>query len=270
MPMELNAVLAQRIDLSPGLAVIRVVPEGWDLEEFTPGQFCVLGLPGSAPRAEGSEADKEPVAPEKMIKRAYSIASSPITSEYLEIYVVMVPDGALTPRLFALNVGDKLWLGPKVTGHFTLETVPEDKHVLMLGTGTGLAPYVSMVRTYLVAGGERHFGIMHGARHSWELGYENELRTLDRVCSNFAYRPSITRPQLEPTPWTGDSGYIQDLWKQRPFDEFLPAPASPDNTHVFLCGNPAMIETMQQVLADEGYSEHTPKQPGQIHIEKYW
>ncbi|QDU80982.1 Ferredoxin--NADP reductase [Polystyrenella longa] len=270
MSQELNAILAQRIELSPGLAVIRVVPDGWELDEFTPGQFCVLGLPGDAPRYPGCEEEAEPVDPAKMIKRAYSIASSPLANGYLEIYIVMVPTGALTPRLFELKVGDKLWLGPKITGHFTLDHVPDDKHVLMMGTGTGLAPYLSMYRTKLHEDSSRHFGILHGARHSWELGYYNELTSVARISDRFAYLPSITRPQLEPVPWKGESGYIQDIWARRPFDEFLPEPASPDNTHIFLCGNPSMIITMQSVLEQEGFTEHTPKEPGQIHIEKYW
>ncbi|MEZ6045245.1 MAG: ferredoxin--NADP reductase [Planctomycetaceae bacterium] len=270
MPTELNAVLAQRIDLAPGLAVIRVVPVGWELNEFSSGQFCVLGLPGDAPRLVGCEDEESPSEPGKMIKRAYSIASSSANTEYLEIYIVLVPSGALTPRLFNLNVGDKLWLGPKITGHFTLDEVPEDQHVLMLSTGTGLAPYMSMLRTKLESNSNRFYGILHGARHSWELGYYNELKTLDKVCPNFAYLPSITRPHLETVPWKGTTGYIQDIWASRPFDKEMPEPPTPENTHIFLCGNPSMIITMQSVLEQEGFQEHTNKQPGQIHIEKYW
>ena len=82
MDNETNAILAQRIEVSPGLAILRVVPDGWDLPDFTPGQFAVLGLPADAPRCEvcdPEEADSGDSG--KLIKRAYSIASSSVAKE---------------------------------------------------------------------------------------------------------------------------------------------------------------------------------------------
>ena len=71
----------------------------------------------------------------------------------MEFYVALVTSGALTPRLFALNIGDRLWLGTKITGMFTFDQVPEDQNVVMIATGTGLAPYMSMLTTHLICGG---------------------------------------------------------------------------------------------------------------------
>ena len=136
---QLNAIVAQRIEVTPGLIILRVVPEGWELPDFTAGQFSVLGLPGSAPRCEVCDTEEDKLEPGKLQKRAYSIASSSVAKEFMEFYISLVPSGVLTPRLFALNRGNKVWLSPKATGLFTLDEVPVDKNVVFVSTGTGLA-----------------------------------------------------------------------------------------------------------------------------------
>ena len=268
--IELNAILTARRDIAPGLAVFRVEPVGWEIKDFKAGQFAVIGLPGSADRWEGADPEEQPSAPDKIIRRAYSIASSSLDRQYLEFYIVMVESGALTPRLFALEPGDKLWLGKKITGAFTLEQVPEGHNLVLIATGTGLAPYISMLRSQLLHTRQSKVGVLHGARHSWDLGYQNELAMVERDHANFVYLPSITRPSGEKTPWPGLTGYIQDIWKNRPFlDRWGFNPAA-ENTHVLLCGNPAMIDTMIELLGQEGFQEHTKNNPGQIHLERYW
>lgn len=147
--MNLNAKVAQRVELSPELIILRIIPDGWELPDFIPGQFAVLGLPGTAKRTNFSDAEEAPSDPDKLIKRAYSIASSSTNKEYIEFYVALVRSGALTPRLFALKPGDSIFLGPKFTGMFTLEMVKQNNNIIMLSTGTGLAPYMSMLRTVL-------------------------------------------------------------------------------------------------------------------------
>lgn len=108
MPHEVNAIVVQNIEVSPGLESLRLVPDGWELADFTPGQFAVVGLPGSATRCGISEPEDEARDPKKLIKRAYSIASSSVAKEFLELYIVLVPSGALTPRLFNLTAGDRV------------------------------------------------------------------------------------------------------------------------------------------------------------------
>jgi len=267
---ELNAIVIQRIEVSPGLAILRVVTDGWDLPDFAPGQFAVLGLPGSAARCTVCDPEDEAQDGDKIIKRAYSIASSSVAREFLEFYIVLVPSGALTPRLFALSQGDRVWLGPKISGIFTLDQVPEDKHIILTSTGTGLAPYMSMLRTKLTCGDERRFAVLHGARHSWDLGYRSELMTLHRMCSNFAYVPTISRASEEVAAWNGETGYIQDLWKRMPLKNHWGFGPSPQDTHVFVCGNPDMIESMVDILDSQGFKEHKKNEPGQVHVERYW
>ena len=266
----LNAVLVDTIEVSPGIAIMRVVPDGWELSDFVPGQFAVLGLPATARRCAVSDLEEEVLDENRLIKRAYSIASSSVYKEYLEFYVALVPSGSLTPRLFALEPGDRLWLGKKVSGMFTLDQAPEDKHLVLIATGTGLAPYMSMMRSQLTCGGPRRFSVLHGARHSWDLGYRSELMTLNRMCSNFTYVPSISRPDEEPAEWGGEKGYIQDIWKRAPLEKLFGHHPGPDETDVFICGNPDMIESMLDILKAEGFEEHSKAKPGQIHVEKYW
>ena len=265
-----NAVAIQSIEVSPGLRILRVVPDGWSLPDFEAGQFAVLGLPSESPRCAVCDPEDEAPAPGKLIKRAYSIASSSLADEYVEFYVALVPSGALTPRLFALNQGDRLWLGPKVSGLFTLEEVPAGQNVILISTGTGLAPYMSMLRSRLNCGDHERFAVLHGARHSWDLGYRSELMTLSRICPNFAYRTSISRPDEEAAQWTGSTGYVQDLWRNSNLAQSWGLAPTPENTHVFVCGNPKMIEDMVEILESDGYREHTRREPGQVHVERYW
>ncbi len=267
--MELNAIVSQRIEVSPDLIILRIVPEGWDLPDFSAGQFAVLGLPESARRT--AFADREPETDsDKPIKRAYSIASSSRNKEYIEFYITLVRSGKLTPRLFALKSGDRVFLGKKITGMFTLDMIEGEPNILLIGTGTGLAPYMSMLRTHLVCGGPRRFGILHGARHSWDLGYRSELITLKHMCSNVTYLPIISRPKDEVTPWGGMVGYVQDAWESDELRESWGGEPSPENTHVFLCGGPAMVDDMCSRLEAVGFVEHTKKNPGHIHVERYW
>ncbi len=266
--MKLNSKVAQKVELTPELIILRIVPDGWALPDFKPGQFAVLGLPGKAERTKYSDPEDNLPKPDKLIKRAYSIASSSENKEYIEFYITLVRSGALTPRLFALNPGDDVFLGPKFTGMFTLDMVDQQSNLIMLSTGTGLAPYMSMIRTVLEPNVSRQIAIAHGARHSWDLGYRSELMTLRSIFNNLHYIPIISRPKDELLHWSGTTGHIQDIWKQR--EELLPFAVDPQNTHIFLCGNPAMIDDMLVILTEQGYKEHSKRSPGNIHFERYW
>lgn len=268
---ELNAVVQQVVEVAPGLMVLRVVPDGWELPEFKPGQFAVLGLPPEAPRCANADPDEEtPPKPGVLIRRSYSIASSSKAREYLELYITLVRSGALSPRLFALAPGDRLWLGPKISGLFTLDQVPPGRNLVMIATGTGLAPYMSMLRSRLPGLAERRVAVILGARHSWDLGYQAELMTMSRRWPKLSYLPIISRPAEEPVPWGGAAGYVQDLWRDGAVGRawgFRPTPA---DSAVLLCGNPGMIDDMTGILAGEGFREHTRKEPGEVFVERYW
>ena len=267
---ELNAIVTQRVEHAPGLLTLRIVPDGWELPEFTAGQFIVLGLPGSAPREASCDPDPNPIAPDRMIIRAYSISSSSEERKSLEFYISLVRSGELTPRLFALKIGDRLHLGPKPSGFFTLENVPHDKNIVLVATGTGLAPYMSMMRSELAIDTDRKIAAIHGAYHSWDLGYYRELVALERLRRTFSYFPIISEPHEEPGGWTGRSGFVQKVWTGGELAETWGFHPAPDDTHVYLCGHPAMIEEMEAILQGEGFTEDTRRSPGQYHLERYW
>lgn len=263
-----NATVVSREAINPELIILRVKPDG-ELFQFKPGQFAVLGLLGSAPRVPEADPENPPPPPDKLIRRAYSIASSNLDRDHVEFYLTLVRSGELTPRLFALQVKDRLWLSPKASGLFTLDKARPDRNLLLVATGTGLAPYMSMLRTMLVREAGRQFVVLHGARHSWDLGYRAELQTLSRLRPNLVYLPSITRPEEDPH-WSGLTGRIQTLLENGVVEKASGLPLDPDHFEVFLCGNPAMVDAAKQLLIEKGFVPDQGKRIGTVHLEEYW
>lgn len=265
---ELNGIVRQVVQVSPNMKVFRIAPIGWELPDFKPGQFVGIGLPATSPRCPEA-TDEMPIADEnKIIKRAYSIASSNQSKDFLEFYISLVHSGALTPRLFNLQIGDKIFVGTKFTGMFTMDEVQEDQNIIMIATGTGLAPYMSMLRTDALKRKGKVL-VIHGAANSWDLGYSSELNLLATIAPHFEYIPTITNPQGEHSPWNGRTEFIQEIWDSGAVEQVWGYKATPENTHIFLCGNPNMVNGMVECLSKEGFVEHSRKTPGQIHVEKF-
>jgi ferredoxin--NADP+ reductase len=250
--------------------ILRVKPDG-GVPEFQAGQYGVLGLPGASPRVPFAEPEPEDQRPddEKLIKRAYSVTSSSLQGEYLEFYVALVHTGALTPRLFALKEGDRIWLGPKIVGMFTLKDVTPGHDVVFIATGTGLAPYVSMLRSgYGFEDGHKTV-VIHGARVSWDLGYMRDLTALSAVWPNFHYLPIIDELERDPE-WPGKVGFVYEYFDDGTVRRILGHEMDPTRTSVFLCGNPLMIEGMEKRMLEQGFKVHSKKEPGNLFREKYW
>jgi ferredoxin--NADP+ reductase len=224
---------------------------------------------GSAPRVPEATAENPSAEPDKMIRRAYSIASSSLERRYVEFYLTLITSGALTPRLFALKHGHRVFLGPKASGIFTLDKVAPEKAVVLIATGTGLAPYVSMLRTLLVNDGQRKFVVLHGARYSWDLGYCGELESLARLRPNFTYIPSITRPDEDPH-FIGHTGRIQALMERGVLEKESGVSLDPAKCEVFLCGNPDMVKVATELLQGKGFARKGGTAPATIHVEEYW
>ncbi len=265
--LKLNSIITNIIKVSDSMRIVRVKPDEWNLPPFKAGQFVVLGLPGSFPRIQDATEEFKEQDPDKMIRRAYSIASSS-TDEYVEFYISLVRSGSLTPRIWNLNIGDKIYMSQKPTGMFTLDQVDENQNVVLIATGTGVAPYMSMLRTDALHR-KGNIVIIQGASNSWDLGYFSELKLLSNMFKNFTYYPTITEPDKEPAGWSGDTRFIQDIWVDPKFAEKIGFIPEKDNTHVFLCGNPIMINTMKDLLHKEGFKDHSRREPGQIHAEEF-
>lgn len=267
-PDAYNATVIGREEINAQLVILRVRPDK-EMFDFKPGQFAVLGALGSAPRVPEATPEEPLPEPDKMIRRAYSIASSSLEKRYIEFYITLITSGGLTPRLFALKHGDRIFLGPKASGIFTLDKVAPEKAAVLVATGTGLAPYVSMLRTLLVDHEHRKFVVLHGARYSYDLGYRGELESLARLRPNFTYIPSITRPDQDPH-FIGYTGRIQTLVDQGVIEKESGATLDPAKAEVFLCGNPEMVKAVSELLAKKGFAGKGAASPATIHIEEYW
>ena len=250
---QANAVLTSREDLSAELAIFRVRPQSGLIPFFLPGQYAELAIPN---------------AERKIERRSYSIASTPANGE-LEFYIVLVEDGYLTNQLWALRPGDTLWLGPKVKGKFTLEQVPAGADLVMVATGTGLAPFVSMLRAHRTNPSWHRVTLIHGARYARDLAYRRELEEWEASHPWFRYLPTLTR-DAENTSWSGARGRVQQLFTSGAVESSLVRPFSKESAHFLLCGNPQMIDGVQALLEARGFELHKKKHPGNIHVERYW
>jgi ferredoxin--NADP+ reductase len=295
-----NATVVSLHLLNPDLMVIRVRPD-FPRPDHVPGQYCTLGLGYWERRTEGCQA--ETLAPgdeAKVVRRAYSISSTVCDkhgdllrledTDWLEFYIVLVrenQDGrvpALTPRLFALQEGDRIQLGERITGHYTLDPVKPTDTVVFLGTGTGEAPHNYMTWELLRRG---HQGKILNAccvRYSRDLGYLHTHGALAGRFPNYTYLSLTTRE-----PGVTRKVYIQELIESGELEERLGAPLDPTRTHVYLCGNPKMIgvpvrdrETgttsyptpvgVIEILERRGFRADVAaaKIKGNVHFEEYW
>ena len=257
----LNATVVKRQSVTDSLFILGVKPDH-DIPDFQPGQYVALGLFGSAPRLSGCAADPEPVAADKLLKRTYSIGSSPYQKDAIEFYIAVVREGLVTPRLALLKEGDRVYIAPKITGKFVLSDVPASSNLVFVSTGTGIAPFISMLRTPSTwANSERRITLLQGVRYPQDLAYQEELEGLSKNNPNFSFHYTVSRAGDD---WAGDRGYVQNYFKS---EKLI---VEPERDHVFLCGNPGMVDEVENLLCARGYSVHSSKNPGSLHLEKYW
>ena len=256
----LNAKIIRRIDIAPGLIIFRVRPND-GFKTFIPGQYVALGLPGSSPRPADYPPEPTPPLPDKLVKRSYSIGSAPGEREFLEFYIAIVPTGALTSRLALLAEGSEIWIAPKIAGTFTTADVPPQRNIILVSTGTGIAPYLSMIQSPEIWTPNRKITVVQGVRYSRDFAYREQLTSLTHSNPALSYHAIVSRKDAS---WSGHGGYVQNL-----FERGIVA-ADPSRDHVFLCGNPAMIDDVTKLLSAKGYTEHSRRSPGNLHLEKYW
>jgi ferredoxin--NADP+ reductase len=242
---QYNATLTRRVDISDDLAYFWVK---YDEEPvpFESGQYMTTGV-----FADG-----------KLWQRPYSVASAPRVAgtEGYELYVRLVPIIRFTTLLWRLPVGHRMrMIGPK--GKFLLE--PNDRRThLFISTGTGIAPFMSMIRETMAEGRPRKTVVLHGCSYVDELGYREELEDLERDRAYpLTYVPTISRPN-DPrnAGWTGRTGRAEHVVREVCRDLHL----RPDQTVVYICGNPDMILNAESVLMEGGFPE--------FHVKKelYW
>lgn len=267
----LNATLVDRIEVTPELLRLFVRADVTP-KPFLAGQYVALGLPGSAARMAGLPPEVNTPVPDKLIKRAYSIGSSPDRPEILEFYIAVLPQGALTARLGALRPGDRLFMATKITGTFTLEGVPEDRNLIFVATGTGIAPFISMLLARGTLSDRRIVRVLHGVRLFRDLGYRDELHAMIMGGAQIEYYPVVSREDPPPGQ-TALRGHVQKIFEgigARSAGESGKLQLNPQSDHIFLCGNPAMIDDMEKMALALGFNEHSKRTPGNLHLERYW
>lgn len=228
-------------------ASLRSVVLDIESTRFVPGQFFQLGLSVG----------------EKWVKRSYSIASAP--GAPAEFFLSLVPGGELTPSLFDLTVGDELGFDEGALGFFTLGEVPPCRTLWLVATGTGLGPYISMLRE----GNElRRFErviVVHGARAKSEHAYSEELSAFRERDPRLSYVQVTSREPNE----TGLSGRVTTVLASGELEGWVGEELG-EQSHVLLCGNPEMIEDMVTALRARGLRKHRRREPGHFNFEKYW
>jgi len=234
------ARILERKDLSEDLWLIKVDPGG--PFSFKAGQYATLGVEHQG----------------KRIERAYSIVSSPYEEGLLEFFVELVPSGELTPRLYKLQKGDPVLCRRIAKGRFTLDLRSGRTQHLLLATVTGIAPFVSYVRTLYrdwkagdrpMPGNHKLYCIQGGSR-SWEFGYREEMERVAAEAPWLKYVATISRPWEDPT-WKGETGRAEDLVRK-----YLAAwGLNPAETAGYLCGHPTMIENGRGILERAGWQK---------------
>jgi ferredoxin/flavodoxin---NADP+ reductase len=242
-----RARITRRADFAPDLWMIRVDP-GAEFP-FVAGQYATLGVEKDTRRLE----------------RPYSIASSPYEKE-LEFFFELVPNGETTPPLYDLQLGDEVLVRKSAKGRFTLDRAqPGRTNHLMVSTVTGVAPFVSYVRTLFKEWKEGRFAgdhqlfLLNGASRSWEFGYREELENFAKQVPWFHSVFAVSRPR-EDESWRGEVGRVDDLIRKYA-DQWG---CSAANSIAYLCGHPEMVEHGKGILKRIGFTKENLRE------EVYW
>ena len=262
--------------LKEDLVIIRIVPKEGGIPEYKAGQFITLGL-------------KNPNEDGKIVRRAYSIASHPENKRYVELLIRWVRKplpGRLTTQIFDAKEGDEiLWLRPTGKALLLSNELPDgqkdNRRIVCIGGGTGLAPFVSFAQHLHAVGDKREIIVLHGASYVDELSYKELLTDLEndsiargRDKWNFRYRASISRPQeWFNRTWSGQVGRVETFLRQRdggmsPLEELVGEKITKENTIFYVCGWQGTIDGVLDFLKPIGFvTEHDKRQDGSFEVK---
>src|SRR5262245_1074222 len=199
------------------------------------------------------------------VARPFSFVNPP-QDPVLEFFGVTVPQGPLSPRLAELRAGDRLYVAPNPAGFLTLSEVPDAESLWLLATGTGIAPFLSILRT--VAPWKRFHNVVlvHAVRHARELVYQELISRLTSTRSNFKYVTFVSREAA-----TGSlEGRIPAAVRDGRLEWAAALRLAPETSQVMLCGNPGMLKDASAALAERGLRKHRRRNPGHIRAESFW
>ncbi len=223
---------------------------------FRAGQFVRLGLRKSS----GC-----------IVWRAYSLVSAP-HEDFLEFFSIVVPCGEFTSELSRLKVGDELLVEKQATGFLTLDRFADGRDLWLIGTGTGLAPFLSILQDLEVWPRFEHVVLVYSARDRGELAYQAlvaelpQREWLEGASHKLCYLPVVTRETLQGAL----SKRVTRLIETGELEQAAGLMLSPEHSRIMLCGNPQMIEDTRAVLKARNLNLALTRRPGQVAVENYW
>lgn len=262
--------------LKEDLVILRLVPNDGLVPEYQAGQFITIGLPN-------------PTEDNKIVRRAYSIASHPENRKYIELVIRWVRKpipGRLTTQLFNAKVGDEInWIKPTGSALSINEKLSDgskdERRIICIGGGTGLAPFVSFAQHLHAKGDKREIIVLHGASYVDELSYKDLLTdleddSLDRGKDkwNFKYRASISRPQeWFNRSWGGQTGRVETFLRPRdggfsPLEELIGDKITKNNTIFYVCGWQGTIDGVMDFMKPSGFvTQHDKREDGSFEVK---
>jgi ferredoxin--NADP+ reductase len=261
--------------LKEDLAIFHITPDDGQVPDFKAGQFVTLGL--------------HVPSENKIIRRAYSIASAPEQKRRFELIIRWVRKpvpGRLTTELFNKKEGEEiLWVKP--TGIFTInekmhDGSPDDRRMVLIGGGTGLAPFISYSVHLKKIGSKREIIVLHGASYVDELSYKDMLTSLEEESLdkgkdswNFRYRASISRPQeWFNRTWAGQKGRVESFLRPKagkdlsPLEELVGEKVTPENTSFYICGWQGTVDGALDYLVPKGFvTERNKRKDGSYDVK---
>ena len=275
MVVDNKATLTYVNILKEDLAIFRLVPQDGPVPEYKAGQFITIGM--------------HVPSENKIIRRAYSMASHSENRKYIELYIRWVRKplpGRLTTQLFSAKEGDEItWIKP--VGAFTLDDKDhigekDERRIVCLGGGTGLAPFVSCAQHLHAIGSKREIVVLHGASYVDELGYKELLTDLEHESIdrgkdkwNFKYRATISRPQeWFNRSWSGQTGRVETFLREKdgeksPLEKLVGEKITRENTVFFICGWQGTIDGCLDFLTPKGFVTERNKRPDKSFEIKY-
>ena len=262
--------------LKEDLMVMRFVPNEGEVPQYKAGQFITIGLPVKSENG-------------KIIRRAYSIASHPENRDYVELFIRWVRKpvpGRLTTELFNIKEGDEIgWLKPTGQALLINDTMPDgspdNRRIVCVGGGTGIAPFVSMAQHFHAVGDKREIVVLHGASYVDELAYKSmftklEYESLDKGKDkwNFRYRAAISRPQeWFNRSWGGQTGRVETFLRPRdndmsPLEQLVGEKITKDNTIFYVCGWQGTVDGVMDFLKPKGFvTMHDKREDGSFEVK---
>ena len=220
-----------------------------ELGGYEAGQFVRIGLP------DGDE----------VLSRPYSLVNTP-QEPYLEVYFNIVEQGPLSPRLFALESGDTVLVADNPTGFLTISEIPECSHLWMVATGTGVGPFLAILRSDAAWQRAEKIVLCYSVSRAQELAYQDVIETIAaRRGNRFVYIPIVTRESQAEALGQRVPALIQsgELEARAGLD------LSAEMSHVMMCGNSNMIADVSAELGERGMTKHRRRSPGHLTTEKY-